>query len=182
MATKRLRTVRLRTFKRWRAGLVILMAAGLLSSTRPAQGCGPFMARAVFTYEKHPDFPLARFAAGDLGVIEPTYARSYLVVAYRYFAGVGLDHEEQKAALAVWDERVQNHWDSNTEDWGKAWLEALVKIPGVNTKPKLDVYRSEDRKDFYLTFLNCPKDAFRNAAETLNRLIAKYGAASPEAK
>jgi hypothetical protein len=177
MATKRVRTL-----KRWRAALVILVAAGLLLNTRPALGCGPFMARAVFTYEKHPDFPLARFAAGDLGVIEPTYARSYLVIAYRYLAGAGLDKEEQKAALAVWDERLQHYWESNTEDWGKAWLEALGKVPGANTQPKLEVYRSEERKDLFFTYLNCPRDAFRNAAETLNKLIAKYGAASAEAK
>ncbi len=180
MATKRLKTL-----KQWQAVFVIVMMAVLLCSTRPTLGCGPFSARAVFTYEKHPDLPLARFAAGELGVLEPTYARSYLVVAYRYFTGAGLDKEEQKSALALWDERLQHYWENennNAENWVKAWLEALNKVPGANAQAKPEVFRSEDRKDFYINYLNCPRDAFRNAADTLNKLIAKYGASSAEVK
>src|ERR1044072_1207814 len=124
MATKRLKTL-----KRWQAVFVIVMMAALLYSTRPTLGCGPFAARAVFTYEKHPDLPLARFAAGELGVLEPTYARSYLVVAYRYFTGAGLDKEEQKSALALWDERLQHYWGNDKEeDWVKVWLDASGKV------------------------------------------------------
>jgi hypothetical protein len=178
MATKRLKTL-----KRWQACLIIIMMAVLLCGTRPTLGCGPFTARAVFTYEKHPDLPLARFAAGELGVLEPTYARSYLVIAYRYFTSAGLDKEEQKAALALWDERLRHYWENDdAEKWAKAWLEALGKVPGTNAQAKPEVYRSEDRKDFYINYLNCPQDAFRNAADTLNKLIAKYGASSAEAK
>ncbi len=158
------------------------MAAALVSSVRPTLGCGPFAARAVFTYAKHPDLPLAAFAAGNLGVLAPSYARSYLVVAYRYFAGAPLDNQEQKAALAVWDSRLKHYWENGTEDWTKTWLEAVAKVPGANAKPNIEVYRSENRKDIYLTYLNCPQDAFRNAADTLNKLIAKYGASSAEAK
>ncbi|MGA9770259.1 MAG: hypothetical protein WBV94_14565 [Blastocatellia bacterium] len=178
MATKRLKT-----FKRWQAVFVIVMMTFLLSSTRPTLGCGPFSARAVFTYEKHPDLPLARFAAGETGVLEPSYARSYLVVAYRYFTGAALDKEEQRGALALWDERLQHYWgDEKEEDWAKAWLESLSKVTGASAQAKPEVYRSEDRKDFYINYLNCPQDAFRNAADTLNKLIAKYGAGSAEAK
>jgi hypothetical protein len=178
MATKRLKSL-----KRWQAPLVIAMMAVLLCGTRPALSCGPFSARAVFTYDKHPDLPLARFAAGELGVLEPTYARSYLVVAYRYFTGAALDKEEQKAALALWDERLSHYWENDdSEKWAKAWLEALGKVTGTTAQAKPEVYRSEDRKDFYVNYLNCPQDAFRNAADTLNKLIAKYGASSAEAK
>lgn len=180
MATKRLKN-----FKRWQAVFVIVSVTVLLCSTRPTLGCGPFAARAVFTYEKHPDLPLARFAAGELGVLEPTYARSYLAVAYRYFTGAGLDKEEQKSALALWDERLMHYWDNQNDDadnWTKAWLEALSKVTSANTQEKPSPYRTEDRKDFYINYLNCPKDAFRNATDTLNKLIAKYGASSAEAK
>lgn len=180
MATKRLKT-----FKRWQAIFVIVSISVLFCGTRPTLGCGPFTARAVFTYEKHPDLPLARFAAGEIGVLEPAYARSYLVVAYRYFTGAGFDKDEQKAALALWDERLMHYWDNQNDDadnWTKTWLEALGKVTAVNAQEKPSPYRSEDRKDFYINYLNCPKDAFRNAADTLNKLIAKYGAASAEAK
>jgi hypothetical protein len=187
MAAKRIKILKL-----YRAALIILMAAALFSSIRPTLGCGPFTARAVFTYAKHPDLPLAQFAAGNLGVLEPSYARSYLVVAYRYFAGAPLDNQEQKAALAVWDSRLKHYWENATEDWTKTWLETVAKVSGdkvpgdksseANANQSIEVFRSEDRKDTYLTYLNCPQDAFKNAADTLNKLIAKYGAASAEAK
>jgi hypothetical protein len=172
----------LRQAKRWQAVLVVLMVAAIFYSTRPAMTCGPFTARAVFSYDSHPDIPLTRFAAGELGVLKPTYARSYLIVAYRYFTGAGLDRDEQKAALAVWDDRLSFIWDNKTEDWTKQWSETLGKVPGMTAPANQDVFRSEDRKDYFVNFLNCPQDAFRNAAETLNKLIAKYGAASPEVK
>src|ERR1700738_2873971 len=173
---------RLRNAKRWQAALVVLMVAAIFYSTRSGMSCGPFTARAVFSYQKHPDIPLTRFAAGELGVLQPTYARSYLIVAYRYFTGARLDRDEQKAALAVWDDRLSYVWDNTTDDWTKQWSGALGKVPGMTAPSNQSVFRSEDRKDYFLNYLNCPQDAFRNATETLNKLIAKYGAASPEVK
>lgn len=178
MATKRISNSKLA-----RAALSILMASALFPHARPAFGCGPFVARAVFVYEKHPDLPLAPFAAGNLGVLEPSYARSYLVVAYRYLTGIGLDKEEQASALAVWDARLKRYWEgANEQDPMKMWGEAVGKVSASTTKPNYEVYRSETSKDTYITYLNCPPDAFKNAAETLNRLIAKHGASSAEAK
>jgi hypothetical protein len=161
--------------------LLITLAVVCLLGTRPAEGCGPFSLRQVFTYEKHPDLPLGKFAAGELGVLQPTYARSYLVVAYRYFAGSPLDAAEQKAATALWDERLQQFWEAPGDDWLKPWLDARAKVAGA-TKPEISVFRSVEKKDLYLNYLNCSADSFKNAAATLNRLIEKYGAASPEAK
>ncbi|HKP10939.1 MAG TPA: hypothetical protein VJZ91_02475, partial [Blastocatellia bacterium] len=165
----------------WRALLVVALAAAILVATRPAEGCGPFTLRQVFTYEKHPDFPLAKYAAGELGVLQPTYARSYLVVAYRYFAGAPLDAAEQKAVTAVWDERLQ-YGGSPEEDWQKTWLDARAKVAGAAKPEDINVFRTIDKKDLYLNYLNCAADSFKNAAATLNRLIEKYGAASAEAK
>jgi hypothetical protein len=165
----------------WRVLLIITLTTVVLVATRPVSGCGPFVLRQVFTYEKHPDFPLAKFAAGDLGVLQPTYARSYLVVAYRYFAGTPLDAAEQKAVAAVWDERLGNGDEAPGEDWLKTWLDARAKVTNA-TKPEISVFRSIEKKDLYLNYLNCSADSFKNAAATLNRLVEKYGAASPEAK
>jgi hypothetical protein len=165
----------------WRIMLVVMLAVSVLVATRPAAGCGPFLLRQVFTYEKHPDFPLAKFAAGELGILQPTYARSYLVVAYRYFAGTPLDAAEQKAVTAVWDERLSQSWEAAGDEGPKAWLDARAKVTNA-TKPDVSIFRSIEKKDLYLNYLNCPADSFRNAAATLNRLIEKYGAASNEAK
>src|SRR5690242_8251515 len=113
----------------WRALATIVLMAAVLLATRPVEGCGPFLLRQVFTYAVHPDFPLNRFAAGELGVLQPTYARSYLVVAYRYFAGTPLDAAEQKAIASVWDERLSQSFDQPSEDWQKTWLDARAKVP-----------------------------------------------------
>lgn len=165
----------------WRMLLVIAMVTAIIVATRPAEGCGPFSLRQVFTYEKHPDMPLTKFAAGDIGVLQPTYARSYLFVAYRYFNGAPLDGAEQKAVSALWDERLQHYWEPQGEDVLKTWAEARAKVIAA-AAPEVNVSRTIDKKDFYLDYLNCSPDGFKNAAATLNRLIEKYGAASPEAK
>ncbi len=65
-----------------RTFLVVTCALGMvLYRPQLLSSCGPFFARAAFIYTVHPDFPLEKFAAGELGVLQPTYARSYLVVA-----------------------------------------------------------------------------------------------------
>ncbi|MEN3331380.1 MAG: hypothetical protein V7641_745 [Blastocatellia bacterium] len=130
----------------WRSLLILLLAVAVLVATRPASGCGPFVLRQVFTYESHPDFPLVKFAAGELGVLQPTYARSYLVVAYRYFAGAPLDSAEQIAVTAVWDERLGTGEETPGEDWQKAWLEARTKVTNA-TKPESSVFRAIEKKD-----------------------------------
>jgi hypothetical protein len=165
----------------WRILLIITLAVSVIVATRPIEACGPFVLRQVFTYDVHPDFPLAKFAAGELGVLQPTYARSYLFVAYRYFAGAPLDAAEQKAVTAMWDERLGSSEEPPSEDSLKSWLDARAKVSAA-AKPEISVVRTIDKKDFYLNYLNCAADSFKNAAATLNRLIEKYGAASPEAK
>ncbi len=68
--------------------------------------CAPEGPTLAFTWANHPDLPLNAFAAGRLGVLQPTYARSYLVVAYRYLSGLPLTKNEQRGALDLWEERL----------------------------------------------------------------------------
>src|SRR5262245_3290691 len=42
--------------------------------------CGPGFRVAVFSFQRHPDLPRSSFINGELGVLRPTYARSYLVL------------------------------------------------------------------------------------------------------
>src|SRR5262252_10928979 len=111
--------------------LVVCMLGVVLYRPQPLSSCGPFFARAAFTYTVHPDFPLERFAAGDLGVLQPTYARSYLAVAYRYLIGTGFDAAEQKALIALWRDRLMSALESDTDAWPKVWLEARGRVPGI---------------------------------------------------
>ena len=149
---------------------VVLYRPQLLSS------CGPFFARAAFIYTAHPDFPLEKFAAGELGVLQPTYARSYLVVAYRYLTGTGFNVAEQQALVALWRERLVSTVEANAEAWTKIWLEARSKVPGIAPVSSLNVFRSWGQ---FSNYLNCPEDAFKTAASTLHRLQKRFGPESP---
>src|SRR6266850_1510119 len=77
-----------RKVRRYRGSNKAILALALLASVSVflpyrTRACGPFFTDAIFVYTKHPDFPLENFAAGKLGVLQTTYARSYLVAAYR---------------------------------------------------------------------------------------------------
>src|SRR5262245_66527727 len=84
--------------------MVILLA--LLADPHALFSCGPFAPEIIFTHTIHPDFPLDRFARGELGVLQPAYARSYLLVAYRHLNGIGVDSNEAQALVSLWRERL----------------------------------------------------------------------------
>src|SRR5262245_54038665 len=86
---------------RW---MVILTA--MLVDQRVLFACGPLSPEMIFTHTVHPDFPLDRFAHGELVVLQPNYARSYLLVAYRHLNGIGVDSNEEKALVSLWRERL----------------------------------------------------------------------------
>lgn len=58
----------------------------------------------VFGADNYPDMPFNNFAAGNLGIITPHLATSYLVVAYRYLNKLPLNTAEQINALSVWSD------------------------------------------------------------------------------
>jgi hypothetical protein len=137
--------------------------------------CGPFFSYAVFTYKSHPDFPLKDYAAGAIGIPQPTYARSYLVVAYRYYSGVPLNTREQSAATQLWAFRMDLSWPgANSDDW----LKARKLVPGVQST------KVESLKTLpgYEGYMSCPTDAFETAADTLKEHIKHYGASSSEVR
>ncbi len=160
-----------------------LLALALIASVsfiRPqrTQACGPFFTDAIFVYSKHPDLPFDKFAAGNLGVLQPNWARSYLVAAYRNLAGTRLSESEARAIKSVWDDRLNLGWESNDEQWIKKWTEARKKVPGLAAPPDIKAYRNREKPHEYESYLNCQQDAFENAEATLNERIKKFGADS----
>ncbi|PYS73175.1 MAG: hypothetical protein DMF69_05515, partial [Acidobacteria bacterium] len=141
--------------------------------------CGPSSMEAVFVYTVHPAYPLERYAKGEIGVVQPSYARSYLYVAYRNLSNSPFTPQEQKALTELWNDRLNGVWDPGEQDWIKAWTDARQKVPGVTEAPKIQVYRSREKPNEYDTYLNCPKDAFDAAITTLNDRVKKYGVDSP---
>ncbi|MBU6452879.1 MAG: hypothetical protein KGS72_13925 [Cyanobacteria bacterium REEB67] len=142
-----------------------------------ANACGPFFDQTIFTTSLHPDLPLRFYAAGQLGLVQPTYARSYLISAYRYLDGKALTSGEQKAMSDLWARRLSGFAGDNDDRAALEWTKNRSAILGVKDKMPVfsDVYRSSGDYDNYL---NCPSDAFKTASATLARLVSKYGADS----
>ena len=163
--------------------IMMALTVGMLLCNPSIQfGCGPFSERAVFTFNVHPEFPLEKYAAGELGVLQPGFARSYLTVAYRYFTGIGLDQQEQKAVAALWKHRLNEGDDNDAEKSVKTWLDARGKIAGLPTLGELDPNRNISTSNYYFNYLNCNPDSFQTAVTTLDRLTKQFGAASPQLK
>jgi hypothetical protein len=153
-----------------------LIASTVLLVPRSTQACGPFFTDAIFVYTKHPDFPLERFAQGQLGVLQPSYARSYLFAAYRNLIDVGFSESEVSALKSLWEDRLNNAGEVNDDGWIKKWLDARGKVPGLSAPPEIHAFRNREKPHEYESYLNCQQDAFDNAATTLVGRIKQFGA------
>jgi hypothetical protein len=161
---------------------VILICSLLFSWVPPAKACGPFFLGAVFTYSKHPDIPLNGFVQGRIGVIQPSYARSYLYAAYRQMTGPAFDQPEQEALLALWKERLDSSWDFSEDGALKPWLDARAAVPGTGPAPKISLYRNREKPNEWESYLNCQEDAFATAANTLADRQKAHAAETAEIK
>jgi hypothetical protein len=156
--------------------VLLVIASFLLALPRQTQACGPFFTDAIFVYTKHPDMPLDRFAQGQLGVLQTTYARSYLFVAYRNLIGASLSSAETAAVKSLWDDRLSYGAEIDDSAWVKTWTEARSKVPGIAAAPEIKAFRNREKPHEYESFLNCQQDAFENAAATLNDRAKRFGA------
>lgn len=129
--------------------------------------CGPFFSQLVFTNAVYPHNPDA-YAIGSLGIVQPRYARRYLVQAYRRFAGIApagadvIPSTETASTVAV-----------------SRWLVAIQQVPSATqTRRPHALSRVERRTAEYAFFDNCGSDAFVVATETLKARVQQFGAAS----
>lgn len=164
----------------------LVVTLGLIASfvcLYPARtsACGPFFTDAIFVFTKHPDFPLEQFAGGKLGVVSPTWARSYLVVAYRALSDNALSESEAKAVKSIWNDRL-SLTDSQDDPGTKNWIEARKKVPGASAITDVDTFRNREKPNDYEQFLNCQADAFQTATATLDERIQKFGADSNQVR
>jgi hypothetical protein len=160
---------------------VILISSFLFLFPRSTGACGPFFSNAIFVYTRHPDFPLERFAAGQIGVLQPSYARSYLVAAYRNLMNEKLSEQEIAGLKSLWEDRLNNAGEIDDTEWIRKWNEARAKVPGT-TAVQISTFRSREKPHEYETYVNCQEDAFANAEATLNERIKRFGADSPNVR
>lgn len=159
--------------------LIALSLAVILLSGTTALACGPFALEAIFIHTVHPTYPLAQYAAGRIGVVQPSYARSYLYTAYRYLSGATFSPSEQKAMVDLWQQRLDFSSDDDPAEWSKVWLEARKKVPVVQDRGEIDVYRAREKPNEYESYVNCNKASFGMAALVLTNHLKEYGAESP---
>lgn len=159
-----------------RSIIVIALLFAILLQAPSSSACGPFALEAVFSFSVHPEYPLEKYAAGNIGIVPPTYARSYLFVAYRYLNGDGFNQAEREALVELWRDRLDLRWDAGDEQAVKTWLDARQKIAGVGEPPKIEVFRNREKPNQYESYLNCQNDSFETAAGTLEARISRFGA------
>ncbi len=149
-------------------------------STLPGRTCA-FGSEPYWTYTLHPDFPMGKYSSGQLGILKNTYARSYLLVAYRYLASKPLSADEQKGCAQLWEQRLQSSYSDcsgNTE----SWLKLRATVPGVKKIDAIDTERPVSKENSYESYCNAQTSAFETAAKSLKSMIDKYGIGSEQVK
>ena len=149
--------------------------------------CGPFFPQAVFTFQNHPDAPLKQYAAGNLGVILPSFARSYLVLAWRHLSDRPLAPGETKGVLDYWRWKLKGGSGEELKDPHEAWLAARERIFGkmVSAAPQGSGRKQLSSTGNYVAygeFQNCQADSYQTAVLTLNDRVHRFGAKSAEVR
>jgi len=137
----------------------------------PARACGPFTIDPVFVFHHSPDLPFEQYTTGKIGIVQPSFGRKTLVIAYHYLnGGLYSDFEQQSLADALRGEAPEENGLTALHDW-IALRKGLLKEN--ETLPEIYVERKHESYDY---FPNCAKNAFEVASATLKGRIAKYGA------
>jgi hypothetical protein len=161
----------------------LLLAIGavgtiLLTARVALRGHGPYWT-TLDTVQKIAPPHRAEFGRGALGVVRPHFARRYLVQAYRVLSG-----GSPLPATAFPDWQLQQPQVPKTlpvEDWINARNQVLGLTSTPDDRGQSYFARYRDAGN-YQAVLNCPDDAYANAAKTLKERSARFGATSAEAR
>lgn len=160
----------------------LLSLSFLMIPAPPAKACAPELAFAILINGNHPDLPLKLFAGGNLGIVQPGWAKSYLVVAYRQLSGKPLSKLEQESVVRLWHDRINggSRFDSDLyHDPKDDFLALRCKAIGDNPKNTPDV---SWKMDSYVYENSIGGSAFNLAKDTLASILKKYPAKSPQVR
>jgi hypothetical protein len=145
----------------------------LLLAICPVTACGGMFPQAVFSHMRRPDLPLTRYAAGELGILQPTFARSYLAVAYLYLTERKLKGDQQAQAAKLWWHRLADLGTGDLDGALQEWLSIRKK---VTSQPagNFDYYRHISDQNF-VSYINFLPPAYLSAANTLRSKLARPG-------
>jgi hypothetical protein len=155
------------------------------------QACGPDFSPDVFVRTLQPDKP-AKFAAGELGVVLPTYPRTDLTVAYWYLHGGRPDQMVEAAyspTYSMGDPEWESQWDAQNAaqqagddpaaKWKKLRDQYAASVPVVQPQ-KTDATPQPGGYIEQSDYINCNADAFVTAAATLEARAETWGPKSVE--
>jgi len=160
---------------RFRRSLALLLVALTFGqATRQATACGPSIIEPIFVFKESPDLPFENFVRGNLGIVQPTFGRKTLVIAYRHLSGGSFSEEEQS-------ELVKALKGAEPEDDGtgalKTWIATRKEF--LKEGEALPEIYAERQYGGYDYFPNCAKNAFEVATETLKDRASSYGDDNP---
>ncbi|HET9269843.1 MAG TPA: hypothetical protein VFO31_16815 [Vicinamibacterales bacterium] len=152
----------------WRR--VLASAALAAAGTAAVWACGPFFTD-LLTVQNGAPADAGGYARGTLGVVKPTFARRYLVQAYRTIRGLpALPAAEAVGYTAAAEQQPA------FQQWIEIQNRELPPAARTALKPLRSVRISAD----YSSFDNCLAPAFTGAVAAFKERAARYGARSPE--
>src|SRR5262245_18156992 len=145
------------------------------SSSSTVGACGPIITFPVFTPLYAPD--QADFVTGNLGILQPTYARRYLLAAWRVLNERPLTAEERKvfqpSTVGPGSSTVVGPDDmSASEIWHTA-RQTVAEIPAPNVVQDTFILPT------YSYIVNCSDSGLVSAARTLDARRSSLGATNP---
>ena len=161
---------------------LLMVSLTLFSSQIGVIACGPELPMAEIFSTTHPDFPLRLFAAGNLGVVDPTLAKSYLCVVYRYLTKKPLDAREQESIVSLWRDRLSRQqllFSDPNYDFVDKYLKLRSKVMGYDAKSYAQFYQAatQSQRD-----QGIGEDSYKLAESTLADRIKRFGLKSAEVR
>ena len=149
------------------------------------RACGPDIYQLILVNPVSPS-DAAKYSHGELGVVQPTFARRYLVQAYRRFVGAarpGLDAIPLIGTSPELSVRLDAGTAPPVEDTAVTrWFKATKTVPGFTGLRDQGGFTTERGTKDMSRFKNCSDDAFATAEETLRVRIRQFGATTPAVK
>ena len=169
---------------------VLRLALCCALSLAAAQACGPDFSPDIFVRPNRPDLP-KQYVQGSLGLLQPSFPRADLLVAYRYLSGGTLDEAEQKGWAPTYSEFEQDAPRAAVTGDSAAstpktpvalWMQARGAFPqasaGTISQQRPIKIQLASGSEYNDSFLNCADDAFRTATATLADRAARWGSGS----
>lgn len=160
-----------------RRPLIVVVFALLCAAV--ATPCS-FDMEPILFYDVRPDAPIDRYVDGRLGILQPSYARSHLVVAFRYLSGNPPSAIEREGFRDLLRHRLQEYPEPPARA-AEQWEKLRTQVRGVAFKEAPGQSRMTGGDD-YFWFENCTDDAFTTAAATLAARVKTFGPAHPAVK